>query len=99
MLEIGCGIGRIGRQLAPYCSEWHGSDISGNMIGHARARTEGIPNVFLHELPESNLDIFTDGYFDVVYSSIVFMHLDKVEMFGYIRDAYRGLAPGGRAYF
>ncbi len=99
VLEIGCGIGRIGRELAPHCGEWHGADISGNMISHARTRTEGIPNVYLHELPESSLDIFEDGYFDVVYSSIVFMHLDKIEMFRYIRDAYRILAPGGRAYF
>jgi len=99
ILEIGCGIARIGRELAPYCREWHGADISGNMISYARSRTEGIPNLYLHELPESNLDIFADGYFDCVYSSIVFMHLDKVEVFRYILDAYRVLAPGGRAYF
>jgi len=99
VLEIGCGIARIGRELAPYCREWHGADISGNMISFARARTEDTPNIYLHELPESNLDIFADGYFDCVYSSIVFMHLDKVEVFRYMLDAYRVLAPGGRAYF
>jgi SAM-dependent methyltransferase len=27
------------------------------------------------------------------------MHLDKIEMFNYLREAYRVLAPGGRAYF
>lgn len=99
VLEIGCGIARIGRELAPHCGEWHGSDISGNMIDHAQQRTEGIPNVYLHELPETDLGIFNDGYFDCVYSTIVFMHLDKIEMFNYMREAYRVLAPGGRAYF
>lgn len=99
VLEIGCGIARIGRELAPFCKEWHGADIAGNMLKHAARRTEGLPNVSLHELPESNLDIFAGGYFDVVYSSIVFMHLDKYEMFRYIEDAYRILAPGGRVYF
>lgn len=99
VLEIGCGIARIGRELAPYCREWHGADIAGNMISYARNRTEGIPNIYLHELPESNLDIFVDDYFDCIYSSIVFMHLDKVEVFRYILDAYRVLVPGGRAYF
>ncbi|MEO8286659.1 MAG: class I SAM-dependent methyltransferase [Chloroflexota bacterium] len=99
VLEIGCGIARIGRELAPYCGEWHGADISGNMIAHARGRTKDIPNIFLDELPESSLDIFSDNYFDCVYSSIVFMHLDKVEVFRYIKDALRVLAPGGRAYF
>jgi SAM-dependent methyltransferase len=99
VLEIGCGIARIGRELAPYCGEWHGADISGNMIKHAAQRTEGVPNVHLHELPTSDLSLFEDGYFDSVYSSIVFMHLDKTEMFTYIRDAFRVLVPGGRAYF
>jgi hypothetical protein len=23
VLEIGCGIARIGRELAPFCGEWH----------------------------------------------------------------------------
>lgn len=99
VLEIGCGVARIGRELAPFCKEWHGTDISGNMIEHARQRTQDVPNIFLHELPESSLDIFADNYFDCVYSSIVFMHLDKVEVFRYVRDAFRVLAPGGRAYF
>ena len=99
VLEIGCGVGRIGRELAPFCAEWHGSDISGNMIKFARARTQDIPNIFLHELPEPNLRIFNDGYFDCVYSTIVFMHLDKAEMFNYMRETYRVLAPGGIAYF
>lgn len=99
VLEIGCGVARIGRELAPLCAEWHGSDISGNMVEFARARTEGVPNIFLHELPEPNLSIFNDAYFDCVYSTIVFMHLDKAEVFNYMRETYRVLAPGGRAYF
>lgn len=98
VLEIGCGIARIGRELAPRCAEWHGSDISGNMIAFAHERTKDLPNVFLHELPEPNLSIFNDGYFDCVYSTIVFMHLDKVEMFNYMREAFRVLAPGGKFY-
>ena len=99
VLEIGCGIARVGHELAPRCGEWHGSDISGNMIAHARKRTEDVPNIYLHELPEPDLSIFSDGYFDCVYSTIVFMHLDKAEMFNYMREAYRVLAPGGRVYF
>jgi ubiquinone/menaquinone biosynthesis C-methylase UbiE len=99
VLEIGCGVARIGRELAPSCGEWHGVDISGNMIAHAKERTEGIPNIHLHELPDNSLSIFPDESFDCVYSSIVFMHLDKPDMFTYIKEANRVLKPGGRAYF
>jgi ubiquinone/menaquinone biosynthesis C-methylase UbiE len=99
VLEIGCGVARVGRELAPCCAEWHGSDISGNMIAYAADRTRGLPNVHLHELPDNNLSIFPDNYFDVVYSTIVFMHLDKMDVFTYIVEAHRVLKPGGRAYF
>jgi SAM-dependent methyltransferase len=99
VLEIGCGVARIGRELAPYCGEWHGTDISGNMIAHARERTGHLSNVFFHELPDNSLSIFPDNSFDCVYSSIVFMHLDKPDMFTYMRESYRVLKPGGRVYF
>lgn len=99
VLEIGCGVARIGRELAPYCAEWHGADISGNMIAYAAGRTLGLSNVYLHELPDATLSIFPDSYFDCVYSTIVFMHLDKTEMFTYMREAYRVLKPDGRVYF
>lgn len=99
VLEIGCGVARIGKELAQHCGEWHGTDISGSMIEYARERTHDIPNIVLYELPENNLSIFPDGYFDCVYSTIVFMHIDKLDMFTYIREAFRVLKPGGRAYF
>jgi ubiquinone/menaquinone biosynthesis C-methylase UbiE len=99
VLEIGCGVARIGRELAPYCGEWHGVDISENMIAYAKERTAGMPNVFLQALPDNSLSVFPDNTFDCVYSSIVFMHLDKPDMFTYMREAVRVLKPGGRAYF
>ena len=99
VLEIGCGVGRIGRELAPYCGEWHGTDISGNMLEYAAKRTAGISNIYYHELPDNTLRIFPDNTFDCVYSSIVFMHLDKPDVFTYMKEAYRVLKPGGRAYF
>jgi len=34
----------------------------------------------------------------VVYSTVVFMHLDEWERFRYVRDAARVLRPGGRLF-
>jgi SAM-dependent methyltransferase len=99
VLEIGCGVARIGRELAPYCGEWHGADISGNMLEYAAERTKGLPNVYYHELPDNSLRNFPDDTFDRVYSSIVFMHLDKPDVFVYMAEACRVLKPGGRVYF
>ena len=32
VLDVGCGIGRVEKFLAPYCKEVHGVDVSGRMI-------------------------------------------------------------------
>lgn len=99
VLEIGCGVARIGRELAPHCGEWHGCDISGNMIEFAKQRTSHLPNVSLTELPTNDLSPFADQSFDAVYSTIVFMHIDKPDVYKYICEAFRVLRPGGIAYF
>jgi len=99
VLEIGCGIGRIGRELASKCRKWIGCDISPNMLKYARKRLVHLKNIELIELPESNLSPIEDSYVDVVYCSVVFMHLDEWDRFEYVREAFRVLKPGGRAYF
>ena len=99
VLEIGCGLARIGREMAPHVGEWHGADISRNMLALARERTNGLGNVALHELPNVGLAQFADASFDFVYSTIVFMHLDKEDVFQYLLEAWRVLRPDGLAYF
>ena len=34
VLEMGCGVARIGKLLAPLCKKWIGTDISENMRCH-----------------------------------------------------------------
>ena len=99
VLEIGCGIGRVGNELAPRCKKWIGCDISGNMLEHARKRLSHLENVELLELPECNLDPVEDNSIDIVYCTVVFMHLDEWDRYEYIKEAFRVLKPGGRAYF
>ncbi len=51
VLEEGYGVARIGRELAPYCREWRGCDISSSMIKIARRRTPYLDNGQLLALP------------------------------------------------
>ena len=99
VLEIGCGIGRVGHELAPRCKKWIGCDISGNMLGHAKKRLYNLDNVELQELPECNLGPVEDNSIDIVYCTVVFMHLDEWDRYEYIKEAFRVLKPNGRAYF
>jgi len=99
VLEIGCGVGRLGRELAPRCGRWIGADISENMIAIARERTRHLPNVEFTALTRTALDAFPDNSLDKVYSHAVFIHLDKVDLFLYLQEIARVLKPGGLLYF
>lgn len=99
VLEIGCGLARVGRELAPHVGEWHGADISAGMLARARERLVGLPNVHLHELSEVTLAQFGDATFDFVYATTVFMHLDKEDLYQYVLETFRVLKEGGVAFF
>jgi ubiquinone/menaquinone biosynthesis C-methylase UbiE len=99
ILEIGCGIGRVAGRLSQECLHWFGADISGAMLGHAAGRLRARPNVTLVELSTVGLVEFPDDSLDVVYCTVVFMHLLEWDRYRYVQEAYRVLRPGGRAYF
>src|SRR4051812_27319414 len=50
ILEIGCGIGRVGQVLAPICKQWIGCDVSPNMLKLAQERLSSFGNVRFVEL-------------------------------------------------
>jgi ubiquinone/menaquinone biosynthesis C-methylase UbiE len=99
ILEIGCGIARVGKPLSGLCLHWFGSDISGGMLRHAARRLKDRPNTTLVELATVGLQEFPRDAFDLVYCTVVFMHLFEWDRYRYVEEALRVLRPGGRAYF
>jgi ubiquinone/menaquinone biosynthesis C-methylase UbiE len=97
VLNIGCGVGRVEKYLAPRVRELHGIDISGEMIRRAGERLAGLANVRLREVGNREfLSGFPDGSMDLVFSFLVLQHLEREDAFLYLRDAHRVLKPGGR---
>lgn len=99
VLELGCGVGRIGLELLPHCAEWHGADISNNMLQVAREWLGDSGRVKLHKLDRTELTGLEDDYFDKAYCVAVFIHMDKEDVYLYLRELARVLKPGGRMYF
>ena len=98
ILEIGCGVGRVGRVLSPFVQEWIGCDVSANMLRLASRRLLGLPNTRLQEISGYDLQPIADASIDVVYTTVVFMHLEEWDRYNYVLEAKRVLKPGGRFY-
>ena len=98
VLELGCGVARIGKLLAPHCKKWIGVDISENMLKVASQRLQDMDNVEFHALKRNDLSSIADNSIDKIYSVAVFCHLDKEDLFNYLREIYRVLKPEGTIY-
>ncbi len=98
ILEIGCGIGRVGTVLAPRCREWIGCDVSSNMLDFAKDRLSGLDNIRLVEISGFDLAPIEASTVDMVYCHVVLMHLWPGDRYGYIVEAMRVLRPGGRLF-
>ena len=86
VLELGCGVGRIGRELADSCRHWTGVDISDSMIDHASERLTHLDNVSFHRLEHSSLEMLADDSIDKAYSIAVFCHMDKEDLYLYLQE-------------
>ena len=98
VVEIGCGVGRVGKQLAPICRRWIGCDVSPHMVALAARRVAEFSNVETHEITGYDLKPLADESADVVYCTVVFMHLEEWDRFNYVLEAHRVLRPGGRVF-
>ena len=98
VLELGCGAGRIGREIAPDCGRWIGVDISPNMIRVAGERLGHLDRVDLHVLERTRLDAIESHSLDKAYTVAVLCHMDKEDLFLYLREFARTLKSGGLAY-
>lgn len=93
VLEIGVGTGRLAVRIAPACREYTGVDISSASIARAKEHLAGWPQVRL--VCEDFLTWAADGPFDVICSSLTFMHMEDKQAAA--AQIARMLRSGGRA--
>jgi SAM-dependent methyltransferase len=68
------------------------------MLRLAGRRLLGLPNVRLQEISGYDLRPVPDNSVDMVYITVVFMHLEEWDRYNYVLEAKRVLKPGGRFY-
>jgi SAM-dependent methyltransferase len=99
VLDVGCGVGRLLKALAPQAGSVIGIDVSSEMIALAEKNLEGL-GVTLHVGDGTGLQPVADASVDGVVSLVVFQHIPDPQItLGYVREMGRVLRPGGWAAF
>lgn len=91
--DLGCGTGAMTAALAPFVARVVAVDASHEMLGAARDRLAGAPNVDLRAGDVEALPV-ADGELDAALLVLVLHHL--AEPRAALAEAARALRPGGR---
>jgi ubiquinone/menaquinone biosynthesis C-methylase UbiE len=98
VLDLGCGIGRVARYVAPLCREIWAVDASETMLDYARKRLADLPNVRFVQGAGASLPDVPSASFDVVYSMLTLQHVEREHAFLLLRELRRILKPDGRTF-
>jgi len=98
VLDLGCGIGRIARYVAPHCRTLWAVDVSEPMLALAAEHLEGLTNVRFARVADTTVPDVPDGSIDFVYSVLVLQHLEREDAFCLMEDVARMLRPGAAAF-
>lgn len=97
--DFGCGVGRLSAALATRFREVVGVDISARMIALARQHHAAVENLTFVRNMRADLQAFSPGSFDLVYSLITLQHLPPPLIRAYLCDFARICRPGGVLLF
>lgn len=91
MLEFACGSGATAIRHAPYVAHIHATDISANMVDHARKSAEGVDNISFEQT--SVEDIAEGKPYDIILGLSILHLVDDVPAVQ--AKVNRLLKPGG----
>lgn len=102
LLEIGCGVGLLTRELAPRCSVYRGTDLSPIAVLRLRefaASKAELRHVDLHEREATDLDGLAPKSVDTVVINSVIQYFPDIDYLRAVLDeAARVVSPGGRIF-
>lgn len=99
VLDLGCGLGRVAKYMAPFCKSLYAADASSSYCLRAKNHLKNLPNVNVVKVDGKSLISFADDMFDFAYSLGVLVHVKKEVAERYLREVQRILKIGGVFYF
>jgi SAM-dependent methyltransferase len=98
-LDFGCGVGRLSRALAEHFDRVDGVDVAASMVAQAEASNPAQDRISFHVNAESDLRLFANDTFDLVFSFITLQHIPTPLALSYVREFVRVTARGGTVVF
>jgi ubiquinone/menaquinone biosynthesis C-methylase UbiE len=99
VVEIGCGVGRLTRAIAPEVGKVFAFDLSAEMLAIARSSVEA-PNASFQRAETPALAEVADASAEAFVAYCVFQHLPDLDVLrAYLNTATRVLKPGGMLIF
>jgi ubiquinone/menaquinone biosynthesis C-methylase UbiE len=99
VLDLGCGVGRVARELEPHVREIHAVDVSDEMLRQARAYVGPSSRIRFEVNDGFTLPQLTDASIDFAFSLLTMHHVTRAAFESYLRELHRVLRPGGRFLF
>lgn len=96
VLDLGCGIGRIAKYVAPRCSHLWAVDVSSQMLAMASKRLADLHNISYVRCQETTFSGVPSESVDVAYAVLVLQHVEREDAFLLLEELHRVLRPGGR---
>ena len=95
VLEVGCSIGVLTRDLAPRCESLLALDAAATPLDAARARCAGVPQVGFRQMRVPQDWPAAEAPFDLILLSEVVYYLDVADVARLAERVRASLAPGG----
>jgi SAM-dependent methyltransferase len=97
VMEVGCGLGRLLKWVAPVCKQVIGLDVSEEMLNKAAHRLAGVPNVQLKLIPLTLRLPVASRTVDFAYFYHVSEHLEREDAYTILTEIRRCLRSTGQA--
>lgn len=98
-LDFGCGIGRLTQALCRHFEHCYGVDIAPTTIRHAKKFNRFGERCTYLQNERADLSLFTDSFFDFIYTNIVLQHMRPEYCQAYVKEFVRILRKGGLLVF
>lgn len=95
VLDLGCGMGRVARHVAPHCQTLWAVDASSRMLELAAQAMADRTNINYALCRDTSIPDVPDESVDLAYAILVLQHVEREDAFLLLKELRRVVRPTG----